>query len=159
MTLVEVLCALAIVVGLVGIVVPVLPGVLLIGAALLAWAYDTGGGTAWTLAAAAVAVLALGFIVKYAVPHRRLKDAGVPRRTIVVGAILGVVGFFVIPVLGLFVGFVGGIWLAESGRLGASRAWPSTKSALAATGLSILIELASGLIATALFLVGVLTVH
>ncbi|HUQ00717.1 MAG TPA: DUF456 domain-containing protein [Aeromicrobium sp.] len=156
MTLVEVLCAVAILVGLFGIVVPVIPGVLLIAGALVAWAYDVGGGTAWGLAAIGLAVLAVGFVVKYAVPHRRLREAGVPRRTIVVGGILGVVGFFVIPVLGLFVGFVGGIWLAESGRLGAARAWPSTKAALAATGLSILIELASGLVATALFIAGLI---
>lgn len=157
MTLVEVLCAAVILVGLAGIVVPVIPGVLLIGAALVWWAFDTGGGQAWTLAAIALAVLALGFVVKYTVPHRRLKDAGVPRRTIVVGAILGIVGFFVIPVLGLFIGFIGGVWFAESGRLGPKHAWPSTKAALKATGLSILIELASGLIATALFIAGIVT--
>lgn len=157
MTLVEVVCALVIAVGLAGIVVPVIPGVILIGAAVVVWAVDTGGALAWGLAAGAIAVLALGFVVKYSVPHRRLKEAGVPRRTIVVGALLGVVGFFVIPVLGLFVGFVGGVWLAESGRLGSGQAWPSTKTALKATGLSILIELASGLIATAIFIVGVAT--
>jgi uncharacterized protein YqgC (DUF456 family) len=157
MTVADVLCSLAILVGLFGIIVPVIPGVLLIGAAILGWAYATGGDVAWAVAATSLLVLAVGFVVKYTVPHRRLKDAGVPRRTIVVGGILGIVGFFVIPVLGLFVGFVGGVWLAEAGRLGSRRAWPSTRAALLATGLSILIELASGLIATALFLFGVVT--
>ena len=156
MTYVEIGCALVIVIGLALVIFPVGPGVLPIGAALLVWAFATGGGLAWGLAAAGVTVLAVGFVVKYTVPHRRLKDAGVPRRTIVLGALLGVVGFFVIPVVGLFVGFVGGIWLSESARLGASQAWPSTKAALKATGLSILIELASGLLAAGLFVYGVL---
>ncbi len=156
MTLVEVLCALAIVVGLLGIVVPVLPGVFIIAAAMVVWAYDTGTGLAWGIAWSALVVLAVGFVVKYLVPHRRLKDAGVPRRTIVIGAVLGIVGFFVIPVIGLFIGFIGGVWLAESGRLGRSQAWPSTKAALEATGLSILIELASGLGAAAWFIGGVI---
>ncbi len=156
MTLVEVLCALAIVVGLLGIVVPVLPGVFIIAAAMVVWAYDTGTGLAWGIAWSALVVLAVGFVVKYLVPHRRLKDAGVPRRTIVIGAVLGIVGFFVIPVIGLFIGFIGGVWLAESGRLGRSQAWPSTKAALKATGLSILIELASGLGAAAWFIGGVI---
>ncbi|MFL6088797.1 MAG: DUF456 domain-containing protein [Aeromicrobium sp.] len=156
MTLVEVLCSLAIVAGLAGIVVPVIPGVILIAAALVAWGLDTGGSVAWGIAGAGLAVLALGSVVKFTVPHRRLKDAGVPRRTMVVGALLGIVGFFVIPVLGLFVGFIGGIWLAESGRLGPKHAWPSTVAALKATGLSILIELASGLLATAAFILGVI---
>jgi uncharacterized protein YqgC (DUF456 family) len=155
-TLVEVLCALAILLGLIGIVVPVLPGTLLIGAALVVWAYYTGTGLAWGIAWSGLAVLALGFVIKFAVPHRQLREAGVPRRTIVVGGILGIVGFFVIPVIGLFIGFVGGVWLAESGRLGRSQAWPSTKTALKATGLSILIELASGLLAMAWFIGGVL---
>jgi uncharacterized protein YqgC (DUF456 family) len=155
-TVVEVFCALAIVVGLLGIVVPVLPGVFIIAAAMVVWAYDTGTGLAWGIAWSALVVLAVGFVVKYLVPHRRLKDAGVPRRTIVIGAVLGIVGFFVIPVIGLFIGFIGGVWMAESGRLGRSQAWPSTKAALKATGLSILIELASGLGAAAWFIGGVI---
>ena len=140
-----------IVLGLVGIVVPVIPGTLLIGAAMVAWAAITGGSIAWTAAGIAVILLGLGFVVKFAVPHRRLKDAGVPPSTIIVGAIVGVIGFFVIPVVGLFIGFIGGVWLAEARRLGAPRAWPSTKAALMATGLSLLIELTSGLLAAAVF--------
>jgi uncharacterized protein YqgC (DUF456 family) len=155
-TLVEVLCAVAILIGLLGIVVPVLPGVLIIAGALLVWAYSTNTGLAWGIAWSGLVVLAIGAVIKYAVPHRRLKEAGVPRRTLVLGVVLGIVGFFVIPVIGLFIGFVGGVWLAESARLGRSQAWPSTKAALKATGLSILIELASGLIAGAWFIGGVI---
>lgn len=140
-----------IVIGLVGVIVPVIPGTLLIGAAVVGWAAITGGSTAWTAAAIVVILLGLGFVVKFAVPHRRLKDAGVPPSTIVVGAILGIIGFFVIPVVGLFLGFIGGVWLSEARRLGVPRAWPSTKAALLATGLSILIELTSGLLSAAVF--------
>ena len=61
---------------------------------------------------------------------------------------LGIVGFFVIPVVGLFLGFVLGIYLAELSRLKESAlAWPSTRRALGAVGWSILIELVTGLIA------------
>ena len=147
--------SLVILVGLAGIVVPILPGTILIGAAIVGWAAFTGGGAAWWAAGIAVALLAIGAIVKFAVPHRRLRDVGVPTSTIVVGGILGIVGFFVIPVVGLFVGFIGGVWLAEAGRVGRANAWPSTKSAVGAVGLSILIELAFGLLATAVFLGGV----
>ncbi|HSI27588.1 MAG TPA: DUF456 domain-containing protein [Aeromicrobium sp.] len=141
-----------IVLGLAGIIIPVIPGTLLIGLAMVGWAAITGGSTAWTAAAIVVILLGLGFVVKFAVPHRRLRDAGVPPSTIIVGAILGVIGFFAIPVVGLFIGFIGGVWLAEARRLGAPRAWPSTKAALMATGLSLLIELTSGLLATAVFI-------
>ena len=49
MTGVEVLVALAIAIGLVGVIVPVLPGSLLVLAAILVWAWDLGSATAWTV--------------------------------------------------------------------------------------------------------------
>jgi uncharacterized protein YqgC (DUF456 family) len=155
-TVPSVVASLVILVGLAGIIVPVLPGTILIGAAIVGWAAFTGGEAAWVAAGIAVALLVLGAVVKFAVPHRRLRDVGVPTSTIVIGGVLGVVGFFAIPLVGLFIGFVGGVWLAEAIRLGAGNAWPSTKSAVGAVGLSILIELAFGLLATAVFLGGVL---
>lgn len=150
----SIVASLVILIGLAGIIVPVLPGSILIGAAIVGWAVFTGGQVAWVAAGLAVALLVVGTVVRFAVPHRRLRDVGVPRTTILVGGILGIVGFFVVPVVGLFVGFIGGVWLAEAGRLGAARAGPSTRSALGAVGLSILIELAAGLLATAVFLAG-----
>jgi hypothetical protein len=103
----------------------------------------------------AAVVLVLGAVVKYLVPNQRLKGAGIPASTQWIGAALGVVGFFVIPVVGLFVGFVLGVYLAEYRRLGARAAWPSTTHSLKAVGLSILIELAAGLVATFVWVAGV----
>ena len=103
---------------------------------------------------AALLVLAVGTVVKYAVPHRRIRDAGVPRSTLVAGAVLGVVGFFVVPVVGLFVGFVGGVYGAEALRLGPAQARPATWTALKAVGLSVLIELSAALFAASAWAVG-----
>jgi uncharacterized protein len=152
----EVLVGLAVLVGLVGIVVPVLPGSLLILAAALVWAVQDGSATAWTVFAVVTGLLVVGSVVKYAVPGRRLKSSGVPQRTLLLGAVLGVVGFFVIPVVGLLVGFVLGVYLAESHRVGRDAAWPSTKHALRAVGLSMLIELTAGLLAAGTWFVGAL---
>jgi uncharacterized protein YqgC (DUF456 family) len=152
---VEVLVALAIAVGLAGILVPVLPGSVLVLAAILVWAWEVGGTTAWVVFGVAAAVLVTGGVVKFLVPNRRLKDVGIPSSTQWIGAALGVVGFFVIPVVGLFVGFVLGVYLAEYQRLGPTAAWPSTKHALKAAGLSILIELAAGVVATVIWVAGV----
>ena len=148
--------ALLIAVGLVGIVVPVLPGTLLILFAILVWAIAVGSPTGWVVMGVVSALLAAGAVVKYAVPGRRLKGAGVPSSTLVAGAVLGFVGFFVVPVVGLFLGFVLGVYLAEHRRLDASAAWPSTKHALKAVGLSITIELAAGLAATVIWVAGLL---
>jgi uncharacterized protein len=152
--LIEILVGAVIFVGLVGIVVPVLPGSILILGAVLVWTIRDGSGTAWSVFAVATLFLVVGAIVKFLVPGRRLKANGVPHRTLIAGGLLGLVGFFVIPVVGLFIGFVLGVYLAESQRLGREAAWPSTKHALRAVGLSVLIELAAGLLASATWLVG-----
>jgi uncharacterized protein len=153
----DLLVAIAIAVGLVGIVIPVLPGVTLIFAAILVWAVVEGGGVAWATCAVAVAVLAAAQALKYAVPGRRMRVEGIPARTLALAAVLGIVGFFVIPVVGLVVGFVGGVYLAEAARLkDVRRAWSSTVAAVRAVGLSIAIELIGGLLAAAIWAIGAL---
>lgn len=154
MDVTEVLVGIAIAVGLVGILIPLLPGTVLILGAVLVWAVHTGTGAGWTVFAVAATLLVTGSVVKYLVPGRRLKEAGVPLSTQLAGAAAGVVGFFVIPVLGLVIGFVAGIYLAERLRVGPA-AWPSTVHALRAVGLSILIELAAALAATLVWVAGV----
>jgi len=152
----ELLVGLAVILGVVGVVVPVLPGSLLILGAVLVWALQDGSGTAWTVFAVVTVLLATGAIVKYAVPGRRLQAAGVPNSTLLAGAGLGLVGFFVIPVIGLVIGFVGGTYLAEMRRVGRDAAWPSTRHALIAAGHSILIELAAALLAAVTWFAGAL---
>ncbi|GAB3033871.1 membrane protein [Nocardioides flavus (ex Wang et al. 2016)] len=155
MSLTEILVALAIAVGIVGIVLPVLPGTVLVLGAVLVWALQVGTSTAWIVFAVATVLLAAGTVVKYLVPGRQLKASGVPNRTLLVGALLGFIGFFVVPVIGLFIGFVLGIYVAERARVGAALAWPSTKGALRAVGVSILIELVAACLAAAAWVVGV----
>lgn len=154
MTPVELVVGLAIVVGLVGIVLPVLPGTIVILVAILVWATETGGSTAWVVLAISTVLLATGSVVKFLVPGRQLK-ATVPSSTLLVGAVFAVIGFFVIPVVGLLVGFPVGIYLAERQRVGAAAAWPSTRAALKALGVSILIELLAGVLATFTWVAGV----
>ncbi len=158
MQTVDLLVALAIAVGLIGIVLPVLPGSALILGAVLVWTLAAGSAGAWLVFAVATAFLAVGAVVKYTVPGRRLSASGVPRTPLVLGSLLGIVGFFVVPVVGLVLGFVLGVYLAEVGRVGAAAAWPTTRQAISAVGLSILIELAAGLFAAATWAVGAVLV-
>ncbi len=146
--------ALVVAVGLAGIVVPGLPGTLLIALGIGIWAGSVGSATSWTVFGTAAALLVAGALLKYAVPGRRLKTA-VPNRTLLVGALGALVGFFVIPVVGVLVGFPVGVYAAERARVGARAARPSTTAVLRAIGLSILIELLAGLAATLTWAVGV----
>ena len=94
----------------------------------------------------AALVIAAGTVAKYLWPGRRLRETGVPWSTLAAGAALGLVGFVALPLVGLPLGFVLGVYLAEWQRLGErDAAWPSTRRALAAVGWSMLIELAAGL--------------
>jgi len=135
-------------------VVPVLPGTIVILVAILVWATETGGTTAWVVLAVSTVLLATGSVVKFLVPGRQLKVA-VPNSTLLAGAVGAIVGFFVIPVIGVLVGFPVGVYLAERQRVGATAAWPSTRAGLKAMGVSILIELLVGVLAAATWVAGV----
>jgi uncharacterized protein YqgC (DUF456 family) len=154
-SLTEVAVAITIAVGLVGILVPILPGTLLVLAAILVWAAEVGSPTAWGVAAAAGVLLAVGTVVKYALPGRHLAGSGIPASTQWIGALGAVIGFFVVPVVGILLGFVVGVYAAEHRRVGSRLAWPSTRTALRAVGLSILIELTAAVLAAMVWAAGV----
>jgi uncharacterized protein YqgC (DUF456 family) len=143
------LAGLIMLIGLVGVVVPFLPGLVLVWGGVLVWAVLRHDAVGWTVLAVATVIFALGTVTKYVLPGRRLREAGVPGRSLVVGGVLGVVGFFVIPVVGVVLGFVLGVYLAERMRVGAASAWPATRRALAAVGWSMVIELTAGLLIVA----------
>ena len=155
MTGVEIVVALVIAIGLVGILVPILPGSILVLAGILVWATEQRGTTAWVVLAVAALLVVAGVVVKYLIPGRRLQATGVPRSTLFFGAALGIVGFFVVPVIGLVLGFVLGVYLAERHRLSHGEAWPATVAALKAVGLGILIELGFSVLAAVAWVVGV----
>ena len=109
-----VVVALAIATGIVGVVVPVLPGSLLAWAAIAVWALVVGSATAWAVLAVATLVIGGAQLVKILVPGRRLRAAGVHRRSILAGVVLAGVGFFLIPVVGFFLGFPLGVSISRN---------------------------------------------
>lgn len=150
----ELLVLLVMLVGLAGIVVPVLPGLLLVWAAGVGWAWADGGGWRWAVAALLTLLLVVGTVTKFALPARSASGAGAPRRTLALGLLGAVVGFFVIPVVGLLVGGVGAVYLAELQRLGGSEpAWRSTRAVLVGVGVGILVELVTGVVMVAVWVV------
>lgn len=147
-----VLLSLAVILGIIGTVVPLMPGPVLVGGAAVAyavWAQDTP----ITIAAAlSVAVLVAGFALKYAVPAKRV-GGEVESLPLVVGGVLGLIGMFVVPVVGLVLGFVLGVFLTELARKRSlGEAVPATRSALYAAGLSMLIDLAATIVAGGIIL-------
>lgn len=152
---VVIVSAVLVVLGLVGVVVPFLPGSALVVLGVLVWAVDSGSVAGWLVFAVCAVVVLVGAVAKYAVPGRRLRSSGVPTSTLLLGAAVGVVGFFVVPVVGLPAGFVLGIYLAEWRRLAdPGPAWPATVAAVKAVGLGMLIEFVAALLAAAAWVAG-----
>jgi uncharacterized protein len=147
---------LLILIGLAGIVVPILPGLVLILAGVLVWALVEGSTLGWAIFAVSAVVTAAGYVLQYTLPGRRMRERGVSSSTLLLAVAFGVVGMFVIPVVGAVVGFVLGIFVVELGRSGnRSQAWTRTKHALVAVLHSMGIELVAGLVVTALYVAGV----
>lgn len=156
----ETLVLLVMLIGVAGTVVPLLPGLALIWGAGVFWAFADGGGLARILVAVVLtALLAVGTGTKYVLPARSAGSAGAPRRTLLLGLIGAVVGFFVIPVVGAVVGGVGAVYLAELSRLErADLAWTSTRAVLVGVGIGVLVEIATGLVMVGVWLVAVLAI-
>ncbi|MGZ8747171.1 MAG: DUF456 domain-containing protein [Mycobacterium sp.] len=151
-----ILVALAIAVGIVGIVVPLLPGTLLVFAAIAVWAVVENNLTAWVTLGVVTALIGVATLIKYTWPVKRMRAADVRTLSLVAGGLLGIIGFFVIPVIGLLIGFVLGVYLAElATRKDQRLAWTSTKHAVKGVALSMGVELAGALLATVAWVFGV----
>lgn len=128
--------------GLLGVLMPGMPGPLVCWAAVLWWASTLHTAFAWYVLFGTAAVLVVAQVVVVLMPARHMRDAGISRRTLFLGGISGIVGFFVVPVVGGVLGFVGGIYAQERSRLGTHRAARiSTRMAMRAIGASLLVEL------------------
>lgn len=149
------LIALMMLIGTMGIIIPVLPGLLLVWGGALVWALEQQTSTGWVVFGVATALYAAGLAFQYLLPGRRLRSAGVGSRTVLIALAVGAVGFFVIPVVGGPVGFIGAVYGIERLRFrDSARAWSATKHALRAVGLNIGIELATAMAIMTTWVVG-----
>lgn len=151
----EVLVGVAILVGLVGIVVQVLPGSVLVLGGILVWAIFTGGVEAWVVFGIAALAIAVAEVFQWILAGKHMRRADVPLLTLAVGGVAGIVGFFVVPVIGLFLFFVAAIFVLEwARRRNVGVAWSATKAAVQATLITIGVQLVGSLIAAGAWVVG-----
>jgi uncharacterized protein YqgC (DUF456 family) len=143
---VVVLVLVAMVLGLIGTVVPLLPGLPLIWGAALAGFVTAGWDRAATITMVTLTLLLVsGVTAKYVLPARRAGQTA-SRRSLGWAAAGAVVGFFVVPVVGFAIGGVTGLYLAEQQRTGSSdAARANTIVALRRFGIGVLLEVAAGI--------------
>ena len=145
-----VIVGLIIVLGLGGALTQIYPGPAIVLAAVAVWAFMTGGTAAWVVLAVSAVAVVVTSAGKYVLVGRRLQRAGVPGASLLVGGLVGMAGFFLVPVVGLPIGFTLGVYLWElvrgTDQVGArAAAW----EAVTAPGLAILFELGGCLVAAA----------
>lgn len=150
------LAGVVVLVGLIGIVVVIIPGLALQVVAVGIWALEESSVVGWSILGLVVAIALAASILKYLSPGRRLKQAGIPGWLLLTAVVVATVGLFVVPVVGAPLGFVLTIYAFERSRKGKARAWPSTRTALRAVFTSIGIELAGGFAIAVVFFGGVL---
>ncbi|MFE1788260.1 DUF456 domain-containing protein [Streptomyces sp. NPDC059525] len=136
------LVGLVLLLGVVGVLVPGVPGTWLVWAGVLSWALHEQTAPGWALLAGSTVLLLVVQVVKGRLPPRRLRGVGVTRRMVRYAGAGALVGFVVVPLVGAVPGFVGGIYLCERRRLGThGEAVASVRAVMRAVGTSVLVEL------------------
>ncbi|MFJ5549514.1 DUF456 domain-containing protein [Streptomyces sp. NPDC093225] len=153
----QLLVGLVLLLGLIGVLIPGVPGTWLVWAGVLWWSMRERTGLAWVVLVASTALLLFMDVVKWQLPPRRLRGTGVTRRMAVYAGCGALLGFFLLPVVGAVAGFVGGIYLCERLRLGShGEAAAATRVVMRAVGTSVLVELFACLLVAGAWLGAVL---
>jgi uncharacterized protein len=146
------------VVGMLGVVVPVMPGLLLVWlAACLSLLWQAGDATGWALVGMQTVLFALGTVATVYLPARTGRAGGLGARSAAITLLGAGLGFVLVPVIGLLLGAAVGLYLGERSRLGGHEAaLASTGQVLRAYGVGVLVELLLGTVMIATWLVAVL---
>ena len=158
MTDVEIIVGVAMAVGLVGTLVPLLPGLPLILVAAFVWVIADGADAAqwWVFGLVAVITVA-GMVGGSILPARRASAAGAARVSLLAGAIGAVAGAIFIPIVGAFIGWPAGVFAAEWLRArDGSAAFASTRATVIGLVHGAAIQFGAGVAAVAIWLVAVL---
>lgn len=149
------------IVGAAGVILPVLPGSLLIVITLAVWALLLGSTPAWTVAIIGMVLALLGWSAATVLTGRVLRREKIPRGPVLIAIAAALVGMVAMPPLGLFLGFALGLFGAEYLRRGrdVQAALGASLSALRAIGLGILVEFGMAGAAVSCFVIGALIHH
>ena len=155
-TVATLVTAAVLLVGLLSLVLPILPGSLVVIIGLLLWAVLVGGPVVWVVAGVGIALTLIGWSASTVLTGRVLHRERIPAGPILVALASALVGLVVLPPLGLFLGFAAGLFGAEYFRR--SRDWRAAGSAslqaLRAVGIGLLVEFFCAGTAVSLFVLG-----
>lgn len=148
------------VIGLCGVVLPMLPGLILMWAAALVYGFAVGWSTVGVVVMVlATGVVAAGLAAGIILPQRAAAAGGASAAAQLAGLAGAIVGFFVIPVVGVLVGGLAGVYGVELARHGDRQAaWTATVATARGFGVAILVDLVLGFVLLMAWVVWALTV-
>jgi uncharacterized protein YqgC (DUF456 family) len=145
--------------GLVGVLLPGLPGLLLCWAGVMWWALSIRSTAAWAVLIGATAVLLLSQVLRLVLPGERIlhRDPRAPWRVLLAAGLGGLLGFCLVPVLGCLPGMYCGVFLLELVRLrDVGNARLAARTARRSIGTAVYIEYFAALLVCAAWLFVVL---
>jgi uncharacterized protein len=154
---VTIVAGLLLAVAAIGTVYPVLPGSTLAIITLVVWAWIIGSSATWIAAVIGSLIAAAGLAASAMLTGRKLRQQRIPKRSITVAMVSAVVGAFLIPVVGLFVGFGAGLLVSEYARRRDFRSsLESSLEMLKAMGIGVLVEFCMVCLADSVWTIGVI---
>lgn len=156
--IVTIIAGLLMLVALAGIIFPVVPGSPVAIITMIAWAWILGSTASWATGIIGAATALLGWSASLVLTGRTMRRERIPSTPILVATATGIVGLFIIPFFGIFLGFAIGLFGAEYyRRRDPTAALRASLQALKAMGIGMLVELGCIIMAMAVFGVGVLS--
>ena len=152
-SLIQFLCIILLIVGILGTVLPVLPGLLLSLCGLLIYKFGTDAPLSMVYIWIFVFLTAISVVLNYVIPAKTTRKYGGTRWGSI-GSIIGTIaGMFLIPVpFGFLIGMFLGVFIGEllHDANDKKKAWNSTKGALIGflygTGFNLIVGLAMFLV-------------
>jgi len=148
-----------ILIGVIGIIVPILPGMLLVWLTLLAYAWVTDFNiiTPWIFVILTLFALITG-LANIWLPYLGAKKSGASKRAIFLGFIGGIIGTFIMPLIGTVIGYAVGIIIGELIKhRDLQVAIKSSIGGVAGWGIATVIEMAGALTILVIFVLVVLS--
>lgn len=155
--IVTIIAAVLMLVAIAGIIFPIVPGSPIALFTMIAWAWILGTSASWSTGIIAAALILVGMSASLVLTGRTMRRERIPNGPVLFALACAIVGLFLIPFVGLFIGFVLGLFGAEYyRRRDVQAALKSSIQALKSMGIGMLIELGCAITALGVFGLGVL---
>lgn len=155
--IVTIIAAILMLVAIFGTIFPIVPGSPVAIVTMIAWAWIIDSSASWSTGVVAAALALVGMSASLVLTGRTMRRERIPSTPILIATAAAIVGLFVIPFMGLFVGFAVGLFGAEYyRRRDLAAAARSSLQAMKAMGWGMLIECGCAILAFGVFGLGVL---